>query len=127
MSKSDILTRKDVELLIDSFYKRVVKDDMIGFFFNDVIRLDWQKHIPVMYDFWESVLFQKPTYRGNPLQKHLHLHQLHALKKEHFDQWLLLFSKTLDDLFCGEKTELAKTRALSIATVIQIKIAEISS
>jgi len=41
---------------------------------------------------------------------------------EHFQKWLLLFTETVDQLFEGEKAELAKQRATSIATVMQIKM-----
>ena len=118
----DINSRKDIELLVNSFYKKVLKDDIIGFIFNDVVRLNWEKHIPIMYDFWESTLFQRTIYRGNPMQIHLELNEKIPLKKVHFDQWLKIFNETVDCFFSGEKAELAKTRALSIATVMQIKI-----
>ena len=48
--------------------------------------------------------------------------QKEALKKQHFDRWLLLFNETVNKLFVGNKAELAKTRALSIATIMQVKI-----
>ncbi len=41
---------------------------------------------------------------------------------EHFQRWILLFNETVDELFKGEKAELIKQRALSISTVMQIKI-----
>jgi len=78
--------------------------------------------MPKMYDFWETTLFQKTTYKGNPMTIHLDLNQKQPLKKLHFDRWLLLFNETVNKLFTGQKAELAKTRALSIATVMQIKI-----
>jgi len=36
-----------------------------------------------------------------------------------------LFNQTIDELFEGEKAEQAKQRALSIATVMQINIAQL--
>jgi len=44
------------------------------------------------------------------------------LKAEHFDRWLLLFKSTVDENFDGEKAELAKQRAMSIATIMQLNI-----
>ena len=120
--KLDIQTRSDIELLVNTFYKKVEKDDVIRHFFTEVIHLDWNKHIPVMYDFWESILLDKHNYKGNPMPAHVSLNEKSPMKKEHFDRWIQLFSSTIDELFQGEKAELAKTRALSIATVMQIKI-----
>lgn len=118
----DICTRADIELLVDQFYKKVINDEVIGFFFTQVVKLDWDHHIPTMYDFWESNLLGNPTYKGNPMAIHKHLNEKHNLSKVHFDRWLELFHDTVDELFTGEKAELAKSRATSIATLIQIKI-----
>ncbi|MEJ7676618.1 MAG: hypothetical protein WKG06_01825 [Segetibacter sp.] len=52
------------------------------------------------------------------------MHHFKKLQRKDFERWLQLFNKTVDDLFEGEKAELAKQRALSIATVMQIKILE---
>ena len=54
---SDIQNRDDIQRLIDQFYQKVLKDEVIGHVFTDTIEFIWDRHIPVMYDFWESVLF----------------------------------------------------------------------
>lgn len=120
--RKDIETRKDIEILVDSFYKKVLKDETIGYIFKDVANINLEKHMPTMYDFWETTLFHSSVYKGNPMNIHLKLNNKEPLKKSHFEQWLALFNETVDELFHGEKAELAKTRALSIATVMQIKI-----
>jgi len=121
-NKQDIKNRADVKLLVDSFYKKALLDKAIGHFFTEVIQLDLEKHMPKMYDFWETTLFHTANYKGNPLQVHLDLNHKSALEKPHFDRWLGLFNETVDELFSGEIANLAKTRALSIATVMQLKI-----
>ena len=121
-NKRELKSRIDIELLVDSFYKKVMKDDTIGYIFGETVNLDWEKHIPIMYDFWETTLFHKAIYKGNPMKVHIDINKKEPLKKAHFDQWLSMFYETVDELFYGEKAELAKTRALSIATVMQIKI-----
>jgi hemoglobin len=55
------------------------------------------------------------AYHGNPIQKHVELHQKVALRTEHFDRWVSLFQVTVDELFEGEIAENAKFRAFSIA------------
>ena len=120
----DIETRKDVEFLVNEFYKRVLANAEISFFFTDVVPVNWEKHFPLMYDFWESIIFEKAIYKGNAMQTHVLLNQKHKLKKQHFDVWLALFTATVDAQFTGPKADVAKTRALSIATVIQLKTYE---
>ena len=53
----EIEGRKDVELLVDRFYEKAFKDKVIGHFFTQVVPLDLNHHIPILYDFWESTLF----------------------------------------------------------------------
>ena len=116
--KTDIAGRKELEFLIDSFYKKVVKDPVIGHFFAHV---NWERHLPVMYDFWENALFFTGGYAGNPLQIHQALHKRIPLSADDFKHWQDLFVSTVDELYKGEKADLAKQRAISIATVMQIK------
>ena len=75
-----------------------------------------------MYDFWENALFFTGGYNGNPLKTHQAFHNKSPLTNEHFKHWLTLFLENVDELFEGEKAELAKQRATSIATVMQMKI-----
>ena len=116
--KKDIENRNDVQLLIDSFYEKVKADKVIGYIFNDIAKVNWEKHLPVMYDFWENVLFFTGTYNRNPITPHINLHQVASLTKEHFTRWLQLLLQRLMKLFKGEKTKLEYHlwRARRIAT-----------
>jgi len=120
--KHDIENRKDVEQLINSFYDKVKQDDVIGFIFNDVAKVNWEKHLPVMYDFWEGIIFLTSQYSGNPMEVHMNLNRRVKLSKEHFERWLKLFTETVDELFEGKKANLAKEKAISIAGIIETKI-----
>ena len=51
----------------------------------------------------------------------------HQLTDEDFKRWLTLFNQTVDDLFAGEKASGAKDRALSIATIIKLKIDDLEN
>ena len=74
-----------------------------------------------MYDFWESIVFKNAVYSGNPMRVHKQLHGLQKLTPAMFDSWLEIFNRNMDDLFEGEHAREAKVRALSIATMIQMK------
>ncbi len=123
--KKDIENRNDIELLVNSFYDRVKKDEQIRHFFTEAVNVNWEKHLPVMYNFWENIIFNTGAYTGNPMGIHLHLHQQSPLKTSDFEQWIKLFTTTVDELFAGSNAEQVKQRALSIATVMRIKIAEL--
>jgi len=120
--KKDIESIEDIKLLVDRFYEKVKTDETIGHIFTDIVKVNWEKHLPVMYKFWENSLFYTGTYEGNPMELHKHLHHIAHLTKEHFEQWMVLFTGTVDELFEGKTANLAKQRAMSIATVMQIKI-----
>ncbi|RAW03485.1 sec-independent protein translocase TatC [Pseudochryseolinea flava] len=111
----DIVCHQDVHLMVDLFYDKVKIDPLLGPAFSHV---DWIKHLPVMYDFWSSMLLGDRTYRGNPLQRHLDL----PIDRRHFDRWLLLFEETVNDNFFGERADEAKSRAQAIAEIFQRKM-----
>lgn len=122
MKKPDIRSRDEVIVLVNRFYDKVRVDDTIGYIFEDVFKVNWETHMPVMYDFWESVLFYTANYTGNPMIIHRQLNNVVSFTPEHFKRWLQLFHATVNENFEGEKAELAKQRATSIATVMQLKI-----
>ena len=121
MMKSDIAGRSDIELMVRTFYGKVKTDQVIGPIFNEVANINWEKHLPVMFDFWENTIFFTGGYSGNPMKPHQELNRLFPLQEKHFSRWLELFKCTVDELFDGEKAELAKQRATSIATIMQVK------
>ena len=42
----DIRQRKDLELLVSEFYKKVLVDDKIAPVFIGKIKIDWESHLP---------------------------------------------------------------------------------
>lgn len=125
--KKDITNRKDIEMLVDEFYRKIRKDVHIGFIFSDIANINWEKHLPVMYDFFENMLFYTGSYTGNPMELHKHVNRLFPLTEDHFRQWNYLFGTTVDAMFAGETANLVKQRAKSIADVMQSKILKESS
>jgi hemoglobin len=118
----DIESRQDIVQMLESFYNRAFMDDLIGRFFVEVVPLDLETHIPVIADFWESILFGTRGYKKNVMEVHQHIHHLSAIKKEHLERWVQLFTTTVDELYEGNKAELMKQRARSIATLMDIKL-----
>ena len=125
--KKDITNREDLLLLVTRFYEKLLADKSISYIFTDIAKIDISHHLNILVDFWDNILFQNDVYRKNAMQPHLLLHQQSPLQKHHFKTWLNYFNETVDELFSGEKSFLAKERALSIATVMQIKLAQLDT
>ena len=124
--KKDIANRDDLLKLVTLFYEKLLADNSINYIFTDVAKINLPHHLNILVDFWDNIIFQKDVYRKNAMQPHLVLHQKSPLEKHHFETWLKYFNESVNELFEGEKAFLAKERALSIATVMQIKILQVS-
>lgn len=119
MAKKDITNRSDLIKIVDLFYDKVQQDDIL---FKMFLHVNWEKHLPLMYDFWDNVMFHTGNYAGNPMAKHYTSHQKNPMSEAHFTRWLLLFGNTVDELYFGQNAETLKERAQSIATIMRLKI-----
>jgi len=122
--KRDLSTPADVVQLVDTFYELVRADDILGVIFDEVAHVDWERHLPKMYAFWESVLFGTPGFKGNPLAVHRELARRTPLTSVEFGRWLERFHAALDSLFAGPMAEEARGRAVRIAAVMRHGIAQ---
>jgi hemoglobin len=105
-------------LLVNSFYAKVNKDDLLAWIFNDFAKVDWETHLPIMYDFWSTVLLYTKSYKAHPFDVHISL----PVEKRHFDRWVKLFQETVEEHFSGPAAEEAKSRASSISEIFQYKL-----
>lgn len=117
-----IETPEDIELLVNLFYDKAIKDQEIGFFFTDIAKIDLSKHLPKMYNFWESILLGNPVYDGNPMRVHFPLNQHTALEEKHFNQWIQLWKETIKTNFIGDNADIALQRAENIARIMSHKM-----
>src|SRR4051812_30411855 len=90
-------------------------DPIIGFIFVDVARLDLEAHVPVIASFWETILLGAQSYSGGAFRPHAALHAKVGLRAGHFERWLALWRTTVDELFAGDRAELAKAHAQRVA------------
>lgn len=112
---NDIISKSDVARLVNEFYGKVLQDESLKPFFEG---LDFEVHKPKMIHFWSFVLLDEPNYKTNVTEKHMRM----PLEQKHFDRWMELFIETIDELFTGEKAEMAKQRAATIAWTIANKM-----
>jgi len=120
--KTDITTRSDIEKIIGHFYEQINRDEILGPFFSEVMSVSWEKHIRLMGDFWENVLFYTGDYNGDPLTAHKRINILRPTRPEHFERWLDLFSHTVDSMYKGKNAAKMKKHARGIAAVMQEKV-----
>ncbi len=122
-NKKDLQTRDDVYLLVSEFYKKVRVNEVLGPFFNTTIK-DWESHLQHLTTFWESSLFLKTRYTGNPLEVHAKVDVAHnnSITELHFGIWLNLWFQTIDEYFVGDYAENAKRRARKMGTFLYMHL-----
>ncbi len=126
-TNKDISSRADIDLLIRLFYDKVRANDQIGIIFNEVVPMDWEHHIPVIVDFWETILLDADKYHKNAMEPHFAINKKFPLLPVHFQAWVQLFVETVEENFTGEKATLAINRARGIAGIMQIKMDAINT
>lgn len=121
--KVDISSKKDIKMIITEFYKKLLKDDKMLPFFEEIVnKNNLEHHLEIITDFWNDILFDTTTYKHNTMQKHLDKNVFVPFKKEHFVIWTSYFFNTINANFEGEIAERMKNRTTSIATVMQLKM-----
>ena len=112
------VTKENLNTLVIKFYAKVVKDDLIGVIFTDILGKDlksdtWKAHIQLLTDFWASIALGDFTYTGNPFAPHVKLEDRLSIKA--FEQWLKLFFETLNTIYEPQISEqfLAKSKIIA--------------
>lgn len=123
-SPHDIVSRSDIERMVNAFYASVRADELLQPIFDDIAHTDWDAHLPKMYDFWSAVLFGTAGFQGDPLGVHKALARKTPLGEAEFSRWLQLFHATIDSLFDGPVADHAKMRAVRIASVMQYHVGQ---
>ena len=123
--KTDIQNRTHIRLLVETFYSKIRVHDDLGPIFNAIVT-DWESHFELLTDFWETQLFLKRKYHGNPVTAHQEVDDKvgNTVTSEHFGLWLNVWFATIDDLFEGETAWVAKNRAQKMSTMLFMKIYE---
>lgn len=120
----DIQTQEDLYLLVDEFYKKLLSDDAISYIFTEVVKIRILEHLPILVTFWSQAILGTGGYTRNLTEIHLDIDRKEHLTPELFNIWLNHFYQSVDENFVGHKAEQIKTQALSIATIMQIKISQ---
>ncbi|MCV7067468.1 group III truncated hemoglobin [Mycolicibacterium farcinogenes] len=123
----DLMGRDDIELLLWRFYGKALSDPVLTESFAELRAKGLRSHLPVMCDFWETVLFRAGLYRRSALVAHRELHARHPLSAAHFVRWLTLWTETVDELYQGPHAERAKLQAGRIAKAMHRRLAGVDA
>ncbi len=120
MERKDIQNEADIKTLIDEFYAKALKDELLGPIFIEVAHIDLPHHLPILYSFWEMIILGKQGYTGQPYPKHIPL----GINSTHFERWLMLFEQTIHENFHGLNAELTLQKAKNIGRLFSHKLQE---
>lgn len=113
--KTDIKSKADIHQLMDAFYAKATKDEVIGDKFDHI---EMSEHLPRIVEFWSTVILHEGDYKGSPFDKHIPL----QLEAQDFERWLFLFEETATSLFEGPTLNTIVSRAKVIGATFQYKI-----
>ena len=123
----DIKDKDDIITLVDTFYNKVKTNETLGYIFNDIMQVNWDIHLPKMYNFWDNLLFQTGNYTDAPFPAHIAVNQKKQLGNTEFNQCILLFTETVNELFKGPKADELKQKAQSIQVIWNTKFNHINN
>ncbi|MGI9530231.1 group III truncated hemoglobin [Lutimonas sp.] len=119
----DVTSREDLLTIVSDFYVDLLKSDELSHFFEAFKQKEVLKHhLDTLVDFWDNTLFYSGAYKKNAMKPHVAIHAKNEIQINHFSEWLQLFNKAVDSNFTGPNSETLKSRALSIATVMKLKL-----
>lgn len=113
------ITEPMIESLVEHFYARVRRDDMLGPIFNRAID-DWPEHLRKLSAFWSSVTLMTGKYKGQPMVVHAGIPEI---TDAHFARWLELFQESAVELCPQPAAALFIDRANRIAESLKLGIA----
>jgi hemoglobin len=124
-----IESREDVSELVHLFYAQIRKDNFLGPIFNGMIQEErWPEHLEKLTDFWETNLFGIPKFKGNPVVAHLKTDAMvqerfkDLIDQRHFEHWLALWERTVNENFVGERAERAVQAAKRMSVGQQLAL-----
>lgn len=114
------ITEERLSELVDLFYGRVRKDDLIGPVFNRAID-DWPEHLDRLKAFWSSVMLTSGRYKGRPLPAHVKHGD--SIRQASFDRWLELWREATEDVLPPAAAAAMQEKAGRIAESLSMGIA----
>lgn len=107
--------------LVDSFYRRVRADEVLGPVFDRAIaEAEWPAHLQRMTAFWSSVMLASGRYHGDPMRAHLK--HRNAIAPDMFARWLALWEETARERLAPEAAAAVIAKAHRIAESLKLAL-----
>ena len=112
------VTKENLNRLVISFYTKVLKDELIGPIFVDVLGKElngekWKAHIELLSNFWAAIALGESEYKSSPFAPHVAFRERLSIKA--FEQWLKLFFETLNTIYEPQLAQQFLARSKNIA------------
>jgi len=120
--KRDILSKKDIELIVLSFYSKLRENKILNQYFITFTPVEWGDHYNRMTNFWENILFHRGNYEGNPMDSHKKINEKNEIESKAYTTWIQLFGKSVDESYEGINADKMKAVSIQIASIMQSKI-----
>lgn len=114
------LTSEHIKNLVTHFYQKIQCDKVLGPIFNDIAQVDWDHHIPLLCQFWNSIMLKTNEYHGNAYRKHVILGETTQLTEAHFSRWLVIFQEEAFKYLPIQSAQLITEKAYMIAESLKI-------
>lgn len=114
------LTSEHIKNLVTHFYQKIQRDKVLGPIFNDIAQVDWDHHIPLLCQFWNSIMLKTNEYHGNAYRKHVILGETTQLTEAHFSRWLVIFQEEAFKYLPIQSAQLITEKAYMIAESLKI-------
>lgn len=99
-----------IDALVELFYSRVQKDDLLAPIFDHFVR-NWDHHHDTLRNFWSTQLLGRGDYQGNGFVAHQRL----PLEEAHFTRWLQLWEQSALEILPPDLAQRAIGRARHMA------------
>lgn len=121
--KRQIVDTSDIEILIDTFYAKVLRHPELSYFFSESVG-NWAVHKQHFIRYWSAQILFTDSYQGTPLHRHIEVdqHFERSFTRAHFEEWVRLWEESVNELFIGEKAELAIESGKNMAKNIYFKM-----
>jgi hemoglobin len=113
------ITEDSLRRLVDSFYRQVRADPLLGPVFNGAIG-DWPEHLEKLQAFWSSVMLTSGRYKGRPLPAHIR--HADAIDGRAFGRWLSIWKETTDEMLDAASASALQAKAARIAESLALGI-----
>lgn len=115
----ELENREDISKLVNAFYAKIRKDELLGPIFNNQIPNEkWPMHLEKLTNFWVTNLLGVACFKGSPTRAHIEVDfkNNYTIEQVHFGKWIQLWFTTIDELYKGNLAERAKNAARRMST-----------